>query len=312
MNDTMLSIIIPYYKIDFFEDTLKSLSLQTDKRFNVFIGNDGSPDDPSALIEKYQNHFDLEYHKFDENLGKYSLIKQWERCIDLVPDTTWIQIIGDDDILEPTCVEAFYENLDEINRSGSQVVRYATRVIDVSSDFLTDSFTHPKTETSINFFIRKLNGLTRSSLPEYVFKFESFKAVGLRDFPLAWHSDDILVLEVSDFGNIYTINEANVLFRSSGINISSKQDNNGPKAYASFAYYNHLISLYSNRFDKNQLNLLLDNWERAFYNIKSVPKFWIQFSSYYLSHGLVLRYTNFIGRSLKRTILHKLKNRSKK
>ena len=46
----MLAIIIPYYKIVFFEETLKSLSEQTDKRFKVYIGDDASPENPANLI----------------------------------------------------------------------------------------------------------------------------------------------------------------------------------------------------------------------------------------------------------------------
>jgi hypothetical protein len=35
----MLAIVIPYYKRTFFEETLQSLANQTDKRFQVFIGD---------------------------------------------------------------------------------------------------------------------------------------------------------------------------------------------------------------------------------------------------------------------------------
>lgn len=42
----MLAIVIPYYKINYFEETLKSLSNQTDKKFKVYIGNDASENDP--------------------------------------------------------------------------------------------------------------------------------------------------------------------------------------------------------------------------------------------------------------------------
>lgn len=45
-----LSIVIPYYKIDYFEETITSLKNQTDKRFNLYIGNDFSPNDPLPII----------------------------------------------------------------------------------------------------------------------------------------------------------------------------------------------------------------------------------------------------------------------
>ncbi len=48
----MLAIIIPYYKLTFFEETLQSLVNLTDERFKVYIGNDGIPEDPSYLFQK--------------------------------------------------------------------------------------------------------------------------------------------------------------------------------------------------------------------------------------------------------------------
>ena len=47
----MLAIVIPYYNMQFFEETLQSLSSQSDQRFRVYIGNDASPDNPEFLIE---------------------------------------------------------------------------------------------------------------------------------------------------------------------------------------------------------------------------------------------------------------------
>jgi len=55
----MLAIVIPYYKLTFFEATLQSLADQTDKRFKVYIGDDASPENPSRLLERYQGKFDF-------------------------------------------------------------------------------------------------------------------------------------------------------------------------------------------------------------------------------------------------------------
>jgi hypothetical protein len=44
----MLAIIIPYYKLCFFEENLQSLAAQTDKRFKVYIGDDASPEKRDA------------------------------------------------------------------------------------------------------------------------------------------------------------------------------------------------------------------------------------------------------------------------
>ena len=91
----MLAIVIPYYKLTFFEATLQSLADQTDKRFMVYIGDDASLESPDDLLEKYQQKFDFEYYRFEENLGGTSLVKQWERCIAMTKDEEWVMILGD-------------------------------------------------------------------------------------------------------------------------------------------------------------------------------------------------------------------------
>ena len=105
----MLAIVIPYFKINFFEETLSSLASQSDKRFKVYISNDESPENPIHLIDKYKSKLDLVYHKFETNLGGMSLVMQWDRSIDLIEDEKWIMILGDDDYLDKDVVKCFYE-----------------------------------------------------------------------------------------------------------------------------------------------------------------------------------------------------------
>ena len=91
----MLAIVIPYYKILFFEETLKSLANQTNQDFKVYICNDASPESPESLLNKYTNKFDFEYFKYDNNLGSISLVKHWERCIKKLQNESWLMILGE-------------------------------------------------------------------------------------------------------------------------------------------------------------------------------------------------------------------------
>lgn len=51
-SSNKLAIIIPLFKRDFFEETLGALYNQTDKRFNLYIGNDASPANFDDILEK--------------------------------------------------------------------------------------------------------------------------------------------------------------------------------------------------------------------------------------------------------------------
>ncbi|SHG07016.1 Glycosyltransferase involved in cell wall bisynthesis [Flavobacterium segetis] len=221
----MLAIIIPYYKLTFFEDTLKSLANQTDQRFNVYIGDDASIENPSNLLEKYIRKFNIVYKRFDSNLGGTSLTKQWERCIDLSRNEEWIMILGDDDVLGENVVESFYENLSEIIKEESNLVRFASQLIDGIGEIFSNVFLHPKLETAKSSYWRKLKRKTRSSLSEYIFKRNIYLQFKFRQYPLAWNSDDMAWLMFSDFKDIYTINSTVVLVRQTHLSISGKKDN---------------------------------------------------------------------------------------
>jgi hypothetical protein len=253
----MLAIIIPYYKLAFFEATLQSLAAQICQDFKVYIGNDASPEDPSMLLEKYKGMFDFVYHRFETNLGATSLTQQWERCIALSDNEEWLMILGDDDVLGENVVEEFYKNLHEIEQIGSNVVRFATQVINGEGKAISGLSEHPKLEKATDSFWRKFKGETRSSLSEYIFSRVTYSKYGFKDYPLAWHSDDMAWLEFSMHLPIYSISSTPVFVRFSEINISGKTDNQQQKLKATNLFLTSLIVANTSNFLKCQKQELL-------------------------------------------------------
>jgi len=303
----MLAIVIPYYKYTFFEATLLSLSTQTDKRFKVYIGDDDSPEHPADLLEKHKGAIDFVYQRFETNLGGVSLVQQWERCIKMTKDEEWIMILGDDDTIADNCVACFYSHLAEVEQQRINVIRYATVVIDQNDTELSIVHTHPKYEKSVDFLMRKFKGGTRSSLSEFIFKKEVLLEIRFKDLPLAWYSDLLAVLEFSKFGLIYTINEAIVSFRLSGINITSKRDNLVLKNIATFKFYYYLLNIKSKFFNREERNVLMRMLEKTFLDNKKSVTFWVLFTKLYLSNFYFKNYYVFIGKMVK-TILKNIKN----
>ena len=257
----MLAIIIPFYKLTFFEATLQSLAHQSDKRFKVYIGDDASPEDCTTLLQKFEGQFDFIYHRFDANLGAISLTQQWERCIALSNDEQWLMILGDDDVLDDNCVASFYANEVEIKENKSNVIRYACKVINAQGNVFLGPYFHPKLELASDFYCRKVKNLTRSSLSEYIFKKEVFNQYKFVNYPLAWHSDDKAWLDFSENKPIYTINEAIVYVRFSEINISGRQDNIAQKLTATFHFYGDILRDKKNVFTSKQVLTILMSYE---------------------------------------------------
>jgi glycosyltransferase involved in cell wall biosynthesis len=299
---TDLAIVIPYYKIDFFKETLDSLAHQTNKNFKVYIGNDASPNNPSELLSKYENDFDFEYFEFQDNLGSKSLVKQWHRCIDLAKEEEWLMLLCDDDTITTNYIEAFHNNINEITNSNVEVIRYASQVIDENNKSLSVEINHPKIENAVVFLFRKLKGGTRSTLSEYVFKKETVLEVKFKDIPLAWYSDLLGVLEFSHFENIYTINEALLKFRLSGINITSKTDNHVLKNEATFLFYYYLLNDNKNHFNKEQNAILRDRLEKTILDNKKNLNFWIKTLNLYATKGWFLQFVTLAFKAIKRII----------
>ncbi|WP_179005939.1 glycosyltransferase family 2 protein [Winogradskyella forsetii] len=303
-----LAIIIPYYKRTFFEDTLLSLENQTDKRFTVYIGNDASPEDCEDLVLKYGDAIDIQYFRFDSNLGGTNLVAQWNRCLAMVKAESWIQILGDDDIVSDNFVAAFYKSLQSIETNNCDVIRISTYVIGAEGKRTSKQYTHPELETAAAFFERKFSKKTRSSLSEHIFRKSVVDRIGFRQFSSAWHTDDMALFEFSNAKPVFSINEAYASIRVSEINISGNAQHHVSKNEATFQFMTSIFNTYSDRFSIAQKKLLLKKLEMAYYNIPSVG-YWFQvvklnFKELGLSAGFNFIYRNFKNRSAR--VLKKL------
>ncbi|WDF59099.1 glycosyltransferase [Flavobacterium sp. KACC 22758] len=220
----MLAIIIPFYKLDFFEDTLLSLSDQTNKKFTVYIGDDASPHDPITLLEKYEGKINFIYHRFESNLGSISLTKQWERSIALSNNERWIMLLGDDDVLSNNVVEEFY-NFIQYNKDA-ELIRFNLKVIDENGKSTSKDFNHSVHETSEILLDQMLLMKETITASEFIFSRDVYNLNhGFVEFPLAWFSDYATWLIYGKNKGIFYIKRATVYWRLSSNNISSVVSN---------------------------------------------------------------------------------------
>ncbi|WP_157962238.1 glycosyltransferase family 2 protein [Winogradskyella aurantiaca] len=292
-----LAIIIPYYKPDFFEDTLNSILSQTDQRFSLYIGDDASRTAPVNLLDKLKFECPIRYKRFENNLGGKSLAQQWCRCIDMSIDEEWIMILCDDDTVSSNLVEEFYKNYHQFNEKAN-VIRFASKVLNMKTQELSQAYTHPIKENIFEFLERKTNGM-RSSLSEYAFRRDSYLKYGFRDYPLAYHSDDMAWVQFSEEKPIYSINEAEVIFRLSDVNITGNSQLKRQKDVASQKYFSDLIRGYGSKLNKRTLIFYLMLYEK---NIKQSRKLnnseWLFLLRYYLRffHKSPVSFLKFLRR----------------
>lgn len=247
-----IAVVIPYYKIDFFENTLISLKNQTNKKFNLYIGNDNSPNDPNLLIKKYDLII-TRYKNFETNLGKNSLSKQWERCIDeFVDQEEWVIVLADDDILSENCIQEFYNNVEDAEKNNISLIKYKCQVINENNKIIKEFPDYPRIQKAPIFFGNLYLNIGFSTLSENIFRIEKYKKYKYKDIELAYGSDAIAFLEFSEFGDLLIINNALMSFRDSEVNLSGNRNSTDyriRKMKGNTQYMAYLLKNYSQKFD---------------------------------------------------------------
>jgi len=266
-----LAIVIPAYKNDYLDRTFLSIAKQTCKEFTVYIGDDASPNCLKLIVDKYRDKFRIIYKYFDENLGKNDLVAHWERCIDLVGDENWIWLFSDDDLMESTCVEEFYNTLRE--SSDFDLFHFSVLQIDENEKVIGHISAYPEILSVEEFLMNRLKGGFNSYVVEFIFRKSSFYEKGrFENFDLAWCSDDATWIKLGKNKGIRTMEKSKVFWRRSPFNITPdlNPDILERKFYAEISFADWVLKQTQKneiRTDFSKTNKLLKNW--YFRSIKS-------------------------------------------
>lgn len=216
-----LAIVIPAYKATFFRETLTSIANQTCKKFRVYVGDDGSPEDLHSLITDFEGQISVTYRRFDQNLGREDLVAHWERCIDMVENEEWIWFFSDDDLMDPTCVEKFYENFERLLKND--IAHFNVKKINAVGAIIEEGRfpNFPPLYSAQNFCRDRLVYKQQSYFVEYIFRKSTFMEVGrFQRFDLAWGTDVATCIKLARSNGIVTLDGSYVYWRKSNQNIS--------------------------------------------------------------------------------------------
>jgi len=215
-----LAVVVPAFKPDFFPQTLASVAAQTDRRFRLYVGVDGSVFDPAAEIGALAAGLDVVQRRFPKRLGPLGLSRHWQRCIEMTSEP-WVWLFGDDDRMGAGCVADFHRALD-LTRGGYDVYRFNCSVIDRNGALVGPHSLHPRVETAREFLLARLRRTHVSVMPVYVFARGAYEREGgLVHLPLAWNADDASCYRFARRTGVHTLDGGVVEWRLSDINLSS-------------------------------------------------------------------------------------------
>lgn len=212
-----LAIVIPAYKISYFEQVLYSLSKQTSKDFNVYIGVDASPYNFELIVDKYRKKLNIIYARFNDNLGGTDLVAQWKRCIELTQGEPWIWLFSDDDIIGERCVELFLKNISD----KFDLYHFNIKRINEKNEIICVKKFFSDVCSGKELFLAKQCDKVDSFVVEYIFSRKVYTTTGgFQNFPMAWGSDIATWIKFSGDKGIKTINGDFVYWRKSKENIT--------------------------------------------------------------------------------------------
>ncbi|HEY1791167.1 MAG TPA: glycosyltransferase family A protein [Verrucomicrobiae bacterium] len=219
-NHHPLAIVIPAYKSAFLREVLESIAAQTCRNFQVYIGDDASPENIRDIVREFSDKLPVHYHRFPKNLGGISLSEHWRRSIAMSHEP-WVWLFSDDDLMEEGCVEAFYREL-AVTSGRHALYRFNTCSINGQGRLISENARHPQNETGPDFLVSRLRGGRTSTAQELIFSRSEWGAAGgFPDFPLGWASDDAFIATLGSRKTIRVMPGPLLKWRLSGKNIST-------------------------------------------------------------------------------------------
>jgi glycosyltransferase len=217
------TFLMPAYKAAYIKEAIENILDQTYKDFQLIVSDDCSPEDLKTIVTQFNDKRVL-YRCNEQNMGGKNLVAHWNLLLEIAK-SDYVILAPDDDLYAPTFLEEINKLV--IKYPDVNVLKSRVKKIDADGDLLMKDRVYEE-------FISQLDNMYFQALPDhmsgignYVFRTEALKKIGgFVDYPLAWWSDVMTNIRLSDKGMAIT---KDILFtmRMSGISITTRKSSLG-------------------------------------------------------------------------------------
>lgn len=233
-----VSIAIPAYKATFIKETITSVLSQTYTNFELIIVNDKSPEDIDSIVSCF-NDPRIKYYKNSYNLGKKSIVHNWNKCLSYAKGEYFV-LLCDDDIMEPTFLKEMLELANKYPQIN--VFRCRTKYFNSNNgNIIYETSVWPEYELYESFITNALSGLRKHTISEFLYRTNHIKSCnGYIVLPAGYYSDIASIITFTQKGGIVSNSNPLIKFRKSEINISYNNRYNIEKVKSAIEYYEWL------------------------------------------------------------------------
>lgn len=239
-NKILYSFVLPAFKAHYFREAINSILAQTYTNFELIIVNDASPEDLDTIVHSF-NDSRIRYYVNKENLGGKDLVAQWNYCISYALGD-YLILASDDDVYD----HQYLEKMNSLVKKYPDVNVFRPRVQYINGIGEIERIGGILNEYASSMEYLYYQTHIGKGIPFYVFKKQALNDMGgFIKYPLAWHSDDMTILQMTNRGIVFC---SDILFsmRISGESISSKLNNAEilkQKVIATNQYYSDLFKI---------------------------------------------------------------------
>lgn len=214
----MISVAIPAYKKEYLKEAIDGVLNQTYKDLELIIVDDASPYELNKIVDQFSDSR-IKYYRNNTNLGKDSLVNNWNKCLEYAKGDYFV-LFSDDDLMDQNFLLRMVELTEKYPEND--IFHCRVRVIDNKGKTISYTPTKYEVTSALEFIWHRIKGFGFHYAPEFFVKTKKLRELGgFQKFPLAWCSDDATWIKVAlENGLIYS-NEALISWRQSDINISS-------------------------------------------------------------------------------------------
>ena len=221
MTKDLVSIGIPAYKATYLKEAIDSVLNQTYTKFELIIVNDKSPENIEEIISTY-NDKRIRYYKNEDNLGKTSIVLNWNKCLSYANGDFFV-LLCDDDIMLPN----FIATMLGLVKSHPQCNVFKTRTLLIDSKTNTNigkSPLFPKYETFADFLSNTIIGKRKHTISEFFYRTQHIQQLGgYQIYPAGYYADDASILLFCNNNGIASTEESLIVYRKSENNIEQIQ-----------------------------------------------------------------------------------------
>ena len=197
------SILLPAFRARFLKVCLESILRQTESDFELIVVDDASPEDLESIVRSFPDPR-IRYFRNAVGCGAEHLVDNWNICLGYARGE-FVLNMGDDDLLEPRCLEAFGELI--ARHPDKDVFHMRASFIDANGTVFRVLEERPETESLEEMVRARWKGRPQM-IGDYLFRRQPLvDAGGYYDLPYAWCSDDISVFRAAREKGIANSNE---------------------------------------------------------------------------------------------------------